>query len=295
MFLYSLTIKNYRSLEDVQLDRFGRFNVLIGRNNSGKSSVFGALQLLNTVLRGGSVEPNRVLTDLDQARLLKITAVFQPRPQDREEYIDLICGDGPQANRRREMLDSSLLRLVSFHFESPQGQSHILHLYETKVLTEDNEWATIQRVDDPTMSNPNSTIVRLDALRNHTNAVALNRTVLDVETANQTNITYTGGMDVRNEMVNAMASQDAGTWPTYVSPNTWPQVRLARYVGHAFFFDPFRHSKESLESQEAYQLAQDGSNLAQVLFTLRNNDDLQFGRIEGFVQNALPDIGKLVV
>lgn len=111
MFLYSLTIKNYRSLEDVQLDRFGRFNVLIGRNNSGKSSVFGALQLLNAVLRGGSVEPNRILTDLDQARLLKITAVFQPR-QDREEYIDLICGDGSQANRRREMLDSSLLTAV---------------------------------------------------------------------------------------------------------------------------------------------------------------------------------------
>jgi recombinational DNA repair ATPase RecF len=138
MFLYSLAIQNYRSLEAVSLDRFGRFNVLIGRNNSGKSSVFGALQLLNTVLRGGSVEPERILTDGDQSRLLKIAIVFKPRPREREEYFDMVCGDGPQGNRRGDMIDSPLLRLVSFHFQTPEGQPNVLHLYETKVLTEEN-------------------------------------------------------------------------------------------------------------------------------------------------------------
>ena len=43
MFLESLEITNYRSLEHVKLDHLQKFNVLIGRNNAGKSSVFNAL------------------------------------------------------------------------------------------------------------------------------------------------------------------------------------------------------------------------------------------------------------
>ena len=43
MHLRLLEIKNFRSLEHVELDRFDQFNVLIGRNNSGKSAFFGAL------------------------------------------------------------------------------------------------------------------------------------------------------------------------------------------------------------------------------------------------------------
>jgi len=117
---------------------------------------------------------------------------------------------------------------------------------------------------------------------------------MDVETANQTNATYTGGVELRNVMANAIASQDAGMQPTSsVSPSIWPQVRLTRYLGSAFFFDPFRHSEESLGAQESSQLAQDGANLAQVLFTLRNNDESRFEQIEDFVQAALPDVGKL--
>jgi AAA15 family ATPase/GTPase len=54
MFLDALEVKNYRSLEDVKLDSFDRFNVLIGRNNTGKSSVIGVLDLLNVWCEIGS-------------------------------------------------------------------------------------------------------------------------------------------------------------------------------------------------------------------------------------------------
>ncbi len=60
-----MTIKNYRSLEDVTLDKLDHFNVLIGRNNSSKSSVFGALQLVNSVVKGEGFDEQRVLTNLD--------------------------------------------------------------------------------------------------------------------------------------------------------------------------------------------------------------------------------------
>src|SRR3712207_2242499 len=106
MLLRSLTIKNYRSLEGVQLNRLDRFNVLIGRNNSGKSSVFGALQFLNNRLRGTVSDWERVLTDLDLTRSLEIILTFEPRQQDREEFIDLVATTEAQRRRRADMLNS---------------------------------------------------------------------------------------------------------------------------------------------------------------------------------------------
>src|SRR5215211_2642623 len=108
MFLRSLVIKNYRSLEDVRLEKLGRFNVLIGRNNSGKSSVFGVLQVLNAVMQQEPIEVERVLTKLDQSRSLEITLTFEPRSQDREEFVNLLPKTEAQWRRRKEMLDSPL-------------------------------------------------------------------------------------------------------------------------------------------------------------------------------------------
>lgn len=41
----SLTIKNFRSLEDFQVNKLGRVNLIVGKNNSGKSSVLEALRI----------------------------------------------------------------------------------------------------------------------------------------------------------------------------------------------------------------------------------------------------------
>ncbi len=43
--LKSLVIKNYRGLEDLQVEKLGRVNLIVGKNNSGKSTVLEALRL----------------------------------------------------------------------------------------------------------------------------------------------------------------------------------------------------------------------------------------------------------
>ncbi len=43
--LDSLSIKNFRSLADFSVDRLGRLNLIVGKNNSGKSSVLEALRI----------------------------------------------------------------------------------------------------------------------------------------------------------------------------------------------------------------------------------------------------------
>jgi AAA15 family ATPase/GTPase len=43
--LNSLIIKNFRSLEDFHVEKLGRVNLIVGKNNSGKSSVLEALRI----------------------------------------------------------------------------------------------------------------------------------------------------------------------------------------------------------------------------------------------------------
>ena len=43
--LKSLKIKNFRMLEDFQVSKLGRVNLIVGKNNSGKSSVLEALRI----------------------------------------------------------------------------------------------------------------------------------------------------------------------------------------------------------------------------------------------------------
>ena len=41
----SLVIKNFRSLENFEVSKLGRVNLIVGKNNSGKSSVLEALRI----------------------------------------------------------------------------------------------------------------------------------------------------------------------------------------------------------------------------------------------------------
>ncbi len=43
--LTSLVIKNFRALEDFKVDKLGRVNLIVGKNNSGKSTVLEALRI----------------------------------------------------------------------------------------------------------------------------------------------------------------------------------------------------------------------------------------------------------
>src|SRR5262249_11022825 len=59
MFLPTVEIRNYLSIEHAVLDGLDRLNILIGKNSAGKSAVFGALWFLGRVMHG---QPPRTTT-----------------------------------------------------------------------------------------------------------------------------------------------------------------------------------------------------------------------------------------
>lgn len=55
MKLESVSINKYRSIDSTKLTNCGGFNVLIGKNNSGKSSILSAINTFFTCIHAGNV------------------------------------------------------------------------------------------------------------------------------------------------------------------------------------------------------------------------------------------------
>src|SRR5438045_2145220 len=114
MYLRDLEIENFRSLEKVKLGNLGKLNVLIGRNNSGKSSVFGTLQTLRTAIgAGGNVDWTTILTEKDLSRRFNIRLEFELTKLEREAAIKF-CGTAQAESRRITLRDSPFFRRIRF-------------------------------------------------------------------------------------------------------------------------------------------------------------------------------------
>ena len=281
MLLRTVEIKNYRSLEAVNIERLGLFNVLIGRNNSGKSSVFGVLTLLNNVIRGqGSVDWNTILSGQDKRLSLEVRLEFETSKSEREELFTLILPKDDQQSRRANALESPLYRKVEFQFRSPVGNPQSLHLRATRVLAEDGRWATVQQIiSQDTITNPQSHFKQFAALFMRPELL-ISAEILDVSSG-------------RDLIALNVPTSFVGHLDNLAKDIIWPQLKLAEFLQQAYFFNPFRHSELRQTVTQTETLVQNGSNLSQVLHTINSNNRPLFARIEQFVQAALPDLGAL--
>lgn len=286
MLLRGLAIKNYRSLEDVELESVGQINVLIGRNNTGKSAVFGALQLLGQFLTEDTrdEEWERVLYRLDASRALEMQITFEPDFEQREQFLRLIGGSAhPPVTTR----DTPLFRRVTYSFGSPAGNPQYLHLRETKILAVDSRWSTVQRMTGgESVTNPESLVTKLRNAGDHFPTLSADAERFDVNSA----VRRDGSPLAGTYQVQSVPFQSS-----FVPDQGFALLRryLVQFFQDAFFFTPHRRSEETQSVAETTKLSQDGSNLARVLHTLRNNHDREFENIERFVNRALPDSGLL--
>jgi hypothetical protein len=278
MFLRSLEIKNYRSLEDVTLSNLSNFNVLIGRNNSGKSSVFGALDFLNANLHGSAFNWGAAFTAQDTTRLLEIRLLFDTRAKDRERLIEMV-GSQLDEPRRVAMSNSPLFRRVEYHFRST-SVPNTFNLQELKIMAEDGRWATILSLRGNVESvNPSFSIINI-------HEAVKPAMIFESEALNGYFAHHPVEVTIHRAFVNHIPENIA-------EPARWLVRRLGQYLNEAFFFNPFRHSEESMSVQQTDKLARNGANLAQVLHTINSNNRPKFSEIESFIHAALPDIGVL--
>ncbi|MGE5586273.1 MAG: AAA family ATPase [Bacillota bacterium] len=115
MTLESVYVERYRSIESGLLDRCGRFNVLIGRNNSGKSNILSSIYSFFTCIRDGnlvSLDPPIGRQDIDFFQRdtrspMEIMLTFLLTQTERDAVIRDIITDAPQVKHAVDGFDAT--------------------------------------------------------------------------------------------------------------------------------------------------------------------------------------------
>jgi putative ATP-dependent endonuclease of OLD family len=99
----TVRIQRFRSIEDVALESIGRFNVFIGKNNAGKSTILGAISAFFDCLRPGQVvhlEPPIGIQldffDSDASSPIRISVTFKMSQDELVELQDEVASGAPQ-------------------------------------------------------------------------------------------------------------------------------------------------------------------------------------------------------
>jgi ABC-type cobalamin/Fe3+-siderophores transport system ATPase subunit len=272
MRLTALRVRGYRPLEDVSLEALSHFNVLVGRNNAGKSSILRAVQHLAVAGTGAAGEDGEVLTDAKANLALQFSLEFELDDVERDWFVQKV-GDRPRSHQR--LLASTFARQIRIHIDSAPGAPQTLFVRGMELLAED-DWAEVLMATRP-----------IGEAAEYSAFQWANAAVVERRGNGLTTMTLgpRGGSHASTG-----GPQNLVQWLRAGPPGPW----LRDYLQRSFFLSPFRHAQDELGVQETVALAADGSNLPQLLHTIQSNDPEKFRRIEGMVQAAIPDIGTLV-
>ncbi|MBN3950164.1 MAG: AAA family ATPase [Nostoc sp. NMS7] len=120
MKLESVVIKRFRSIESSELTNCGGFNVLIGKNNSGKSSVLSAIHAFFNCLHDGEVltlkpKIGREIDFFDKKTQvpIEISHTFSLTLAERDVLIRDIVTESPQMKNAVDGIDPSLRLFVT--------------------------------------------------------------------------------------------------------------------------------------------------------------------------------------
>jgi len=106
MKLEAVNIQSFRSIQDVTLEDCGEFNVIIGKNNAGKSNVILAINAFFESLNKGEAivlnPPINELIDYHNHLLelpIKITMLFHLSPDEMDNLVQDIISESPESKK----------------------------------------------------------------------------------------------------------------------------------------------------------------------------------------------------
>lgn len=126
MKLHHVSIKRYRSAENVEVSGIGEFNVFIGKNNSGKSTLLSAIQAFYRCIKNGNVISlapgiGKALDFSNHVTALpiEIGMTFSLELAERDSLIRDIAEEAPQLKNAVDGLDPSLKLQVALCIVPP--------------------------------------------------------------------------------------------------------------------------------------------------------------------------------
>ena len=123
MKIEAIEIRNFRSVSFCKLEACGGFNVLIGKNNSGKSNILSAIDVFFKVINNGDIvslnSPINKEVDFyknNSRSPAEITFTFSLIEEERSELMAGIIEDSPQMANAVENLEPGLWLSIRIGF-----------------------------------------------------------------------------------------------------------------------------------------------------------------------------------
>jgi len=78
MIITSLKVQNYKLLKDFEIEKLGKINLIVGKNNSGKSTVLECLRILAS--KGNPSVLNDIVEAQDEQIMIQTGSIFEEEP-----------------------------------------------------------------------------------------------------------------------------------------------------------------------------------------------------------------------
>lgn len=124
MFLEKIEVRNYRSISALTLTPCGDFNVLIGRNSSGKSNILTTIDAFFASIKRGWINlapPLGDEIDFFQKRInneISIGATFSLSSEERERLFVEVSEERPQVRNLLESISGDLHVVIEICFRA---------------------------------------------------------------------------------------------------------------------------------------------------------------------------------
>lgn len=272
MHLVSLEVKGLKSLRDANIEGLEHYNVFVGKNDSGKSSILEAIRLLGALVqRLPESEVSEIITDKRPKGRVQTCVVFR--------LSDSELGDLPGIAEWRSKPEVERLRHWCYEFEMRvgfdgwgEGELYVLEC-GPKSGRDYGRFVAARQSELP--------LNGYQALKPELVAEVLRRPEQSIESA--LDYRWPGG-EASGTPIRA-GSEGQGE-PFYVA-------LLRSLVRRMCAVHPVRSGSDEMEVAETHSLDPSGSNLTQVLETWRSSQPHRFQAIQDLLMEMFQDLTRV--
>ncbi len=303
MEISKIVIENFKGIEHVELSPVKPINVLIGRNNSGKSSVLTCLNFLHESFspkntgKSIPVTPGYFREGLDKAPELSISiSVKQSKEERKEQFIRTKDSwqkhhDPPHLSDEaiNAQLENDLFSSLTFNFVALPSQGNFGLVSINAKSRKNKEDSNDILIAESESKSPGTQImlgIPLPQLFITRQRAEVYPTILELVEKHGIGDDFVivggGGKTLRGKPSEFIIN--------LLSPS-FEYITKKFYT--AFLVSPYRHANERMNAQMCGQLDQNGSNLVNYIHNLNLNNYAAFQEIADFVRRIVPEVGRL--
>lgn len=302
MEISKIVIENFKGIEHVELSPVKPINVLIGRNNSGKSSVLKCLNFLHEYFSPSNtsktipVPPGYFREGLDKAPELNISISVKQSKEERKGHF-IRTKDAWNTNFQpphitddaiNEQIENDLFSSLTYKFAAlpPQGNFGLVSI-NTK-SKKNKEDATDIIIVECANKNPGNRMLGLPLPKLLTTRQRQGDYPIILDLARKHDI----GTDFK---IGGGGGKTLTGIPSEFIINVLSPAYeyIVKMFYTAFLVSPYRHANERMSALMCGQLDQNGSNLVNYIHNLNLNNYAAFQDIADFVRRIVPEVGRL--